>query len=128
MIFGIGTDIVKVSRFEKWIKDPLMIDRFFNENEKTDSKKVSFLCNHYAKRFAAKEAFSKALGTGLSGFELKDVWVENNSLGKPELKFGPTAQKKIDEIIGKYVKIHITLSDEKEYALAFVVIECLQDK
>lgn len=125
MIFGVGTDIVKVSRFEKWVEEPFMIDRFFNEKEKSDSSNKSFLCNHYAKRFAAKEAFSKALGTGLSGFELKDVWVENNSLGKPELKFGATAQKKIDAIIGKDVKIHITLSDEKEYAIAFVIIECI---
>ena len=70
MIFGIGTDIAKVSRFEKWVRSPEMIQRFFNEceivhvEEDFVEKRLQFLCEHYAARFAAKEAFAKALGTG----------------------------------------------------------------
>ena len=73
MIYGIGSDIAEVKRFEKWVKNPQMIDRFFNEREVSKGKNIFAMCQHLAVRFAAKEAFSKALGTGLSGFELKDV-------------------------------------------------------
>ena len=77
MIFGIGTDIVAVSRFEKWVKTPYMIHRFFNEKELFVGKSTAAACQHYAARFAVKEAFSKALGTGLVGFELKDVFISH---------------------------------------------------
>ena len=73
MIFGIGTDITKISRFEKWVTNPEMMSRFFNEKEYSESGTVAARCEHAAARFAAKEAFSKALGTGLCGFSLKEV-------------------------------------------------------
>ena len=83
MIFGNGIDICQVSRFRKWIIDGNLIERYFNEKEfsiKTDGdltdRQLSAMSQHYAARFAAKEAFSKALGTGLVGFELKDVYVQ----------------------------------------------------
>ncbi|MFA6855669.1 MAG: holo-ACP synthase [Treponema sp.] len=81
MIYGIGTDITEVGRFAKWIKDPSMIARFYNENEILKIGSESFLCQHYAVRFAAKEAFSKALGTGIAGFELHDVYIANDKEG-----------------------------------------------
>lgn len=123
MIFGIGTDIARTERFKKWINDPEMIQRFFNTKEISDSKNEGYLCGHYAKRFAAKEAFSKALGTGLTGLELKDICVINNETGKPEFELTDTALDKIRKLAGNNYKIHLTLSDEKEYAVAFVVIE-----
>ena len=84
MIFGIGIDLAKISRFNKWIEDKNLLEKYFNEKEMilTDGKqlnerRISSLSQHYAARFAAKEAFSKALGTGISGFKLKDVYIQN---------------------------------------------------
>lgn len=122
MICGIGTDITEVKRFIKWTKNPEMIDRFFNPLEKMENGSENAKSQHYAVRFAAKEAFSKALGTGISGFELKDVYVQKNEEGKPFLKIENSAEKLLRERFGD-CKIHISLSHEKEYAIAFVIIE-----
>ena len=122
MILGIGTDITEVSRFEKWVKNPEMIDRFFNPNEKNNAKSLNSSCEHYAARFAAKEAFGKALGTGLAGFELKDVYIKNDSLGKPELTVENSAAELLKKRCGN-ANILVSLSHEKKYAVAFVVIE-----
>lgn len=122
MIFGIGTDIAKVNRFEKWINNPEMITRFFNKEEIKEKGKMPALCEHYAARFAAKEAFSKALGTGISGFSLQDVYIKNQESGKPEL----IVQNKALEILIEKCPdpiIHVSLSHEKEFAVAFVIIE-----
>lgn len=123
MIYGIGTDITEVRRFDKWCKTPQMIERFFNEKELMENGSDSAKAQHYAVRFAAKEAFSKALGTGISGFELKDVYVQKNEDGKPFLVFENSAEKILREKCGK-CSVHISLSHEKEYATAFVIIEC----
>lgn len=123
MIYGIGTDITEVSRFEKWVKDPSMTARFFNEREVQRAGSQSFLCQHYAVRFAAKEAFSKALGTGITGFELHDIYIEKNGEGKPELRTQGTAAALLEKRCGRNAKIHVSLSHEKEFAVAFVVIE-----
>lgn len=120
MIYGIGTDITEVRRFEKWVKDSQMINRFYNEAEKC-SGTVAAQCQHYAARFAAKEAFSKALGTGLA-FDLKDVFIKKNDEGKPFLMIQGTAKKLLDERCGK-CNVHVSLSHEKEYAIAYVIIE-----
>ena len=130
MIFGIGTDIAKVSRFEKWIKNPEMFMRFFNGKEIADSKSSQALCEHYAARFAAKEAFSKALGTGISAFELKDVFITNDKNGKPLLNVEGKARNLLQEKVCAFTgrsessySLHVSLSHEKEYAIAFVIIE-----
>ena len=122
MIYGIGSDIAEVKRFEKWVKNPQMIDRFFNEREVSRGKNIFAMCQHLAVRFAAKEAFSKALGTGLSGFELKDVYITKDENGKPFLNFQKSAINLLKERCGE-CRVHVSLSHEKEYALAFVVIE-----
>lgn len=122
MICGIGTDITEVKRFQKWIKDPQMIERFFNKNEIKENGTDSSRCQHYAVRFAAKEAFSKALGTGIIGFELKDVYIKNDNEGKPYLIIEKSAEKLVREKYGE-CKLHVSLSHEKEYAIAFVIIE-----
>lgn len=121
MIFGIGTDITEVKRFEKWVKDESMINRFFNEQEQMKSGTLSARCQHYAARFAAKEAFSKALGTGLV-FDLKDVYIQKNQDGKPSLQVINSARNVMTDKCGN-CNIHVSLSHEKEYATAFVVIE-----
>lgn len=120
MIYGIGTDIVKVCRMEKWAADSKMIERFFNSKE----IKQNGTAEYYAARFAAKEAFSKALGTGLSGFELNEVYVTNDKLGKPELNCTGKALKLLQERCGD-CKLFLSLSHEKDYAIAYVVIEKL---
>ena len=122
MIAGIGTDIAEVKRFEKWVQNPQMLERFFNEKEHSTAKSDSAKCQHYAVRFAAKEAFSKALGTGITGFSLKDVYITNNSEGKPLLNIEGEALSLMKERLGE-CNAFVTLSHEKEYAVAFVVLE-----
>ena len=122
MIGGIGTDITEVKRFEKWVKNPQMLERFFNEKEMSTAKSDSAKCQHYAVRFAAKEAFSKALGTGITGFNLKEVYITNNSEGAPLLNIEGAALSLMKERLGE-CKAYVSLSHEKEYAIAFVVLE-----
>ena len=122
MIAGIGTDIAEVRRFEKWVKNPEMLERFFNEKERSSAKSEAALCQHYAVRFAAKEAFSKALGTGITGFGLKDVYITNDSEGKPLLNIEGAALSLMKERLGE-CRAFVSLSHEKEYALAFVILE-----
>ena len=122
MIAGIGTDITEVKRFEKWVNNPAMLERFFNEKECRFSGSLASQCQHYAARFAAKEAFSKALGTGINGFNLKEVYITNDNEGKPCLNIEGAAlelmQKRFDQC-----KAFVSLSHEKEYAVAFVILE-----
>jgi len=122
MIAGIGTDIADVRRFEKWVKNPEMIERFFNEKERSSAKSVSSQCQHYAARFAAKEAFSKALGTGISGFGLKEVYITNDTEGKPLLNIEGAALELMKERLGN-CNAFVSLSHEKDYAVAFVILE-----
>lgn len=126
MIYGIGTDICEIHRFEKWVRQPQMFLRFFNEGEMlvlSAGMSAGTICRHYAARFAAKEAFSKALGTGLAGISLKDFYVAKDDRGKPFFVFGEKTEKILEERAGKNSKVHLSLSHEKDYALAFVVIE-----
>ena len=123
MIYGIGTDIADVRRFAKWVENPDLIERFFNRREIKTSGSRQKLQEHYASRFAVKEAFSKALGTGVSGFELADVYVGHNEEGKPELCLERRAASLVEMRCGKTVRISVSLSHEKEYTVAFVVIE-----
>lgn len=122
MIFGIGTDIVQVSRMNKWGENHEMIERFFNPAEIMEKGSDSAKNQHYAARFAAKEAFSKALGTGITGFSLQDVYITNDKSGKPILNVKDSAADVLKEKCGE-CKIHVSLSHEKEYATAFVIIE-----
>ncbi len=122
MIAGIGTDIAEVKRFEKWVQNPELIERFFNEKEVSSAKSKSAKCQHYAVRFAAKEAFSKALGTGINGFSLKEVYITNDSEGKPLLNIEGAALSLMKERLGECTAF-VSLSHEKEYAVAFVILE-----
>ncbi len=123
-IYGIGTDIVNVDRVKKVLKNKNYLDRLFNKLEISKCRKLSSSENCYAKRFAAKEAFSKALGTGISkGIKFNEIVVLNKKNGKPFIKLiGDT--KKIVEKKFKTQKSNffLSISDEKEYAVAFVTI------
>ncbi|HAC31061.1 MAG TPA: holo-[acyl-carrier-protein] synthase [Treponema sp.] len=126
MIYGIGTDIAKVSRFEKWALDSDLTDRFFNSKELFEGDAASHLgaaSRHYAARFAAKEAFAKALGTGFTGLCLSDFYVAKDERGKPYFVFGDKTKKILDNSLANYYNIQLSLSHENEFAVAFVVIE-----
>lgn len=122
MILGLGIDIVDSSRITGWDKNPGLIARFFAEDEISEAKKrgKGYLFS-LAARFAAKEAFGKALGTGLKDIRLKDIKVLNDSSGKPEMKIENTALKAF-KITGAN-KIHLSLTHEKSNAVAVVIIE-----
>ena len=123
-IFGIGTDIVKISRFKKLINKKSFLQRLFDSNEINKCKRIKNSANCFAKRFAAKEAFTKALGTGVSrGINFNEIIISNEKNGKPLIK----VIKKTKEIVKKVIKkrrykISLSLSDEDNYAVAFVTI------
>lgn len=123
MIYGVGCDIADVRRFDRWISNPELIERFFNKNEIKRTGSEQALREHYASRFAVKEAFSKALGTGVIGFALKEIYIGHDENGKPELCLEGNAGRVVKARVGDGAKIFVSISHEKEYALAFVVIE-----
>lgn len=123
-IFGIGTDIVNVNRIKNLLKNKKFIKRIFNEKEVSKCKKINNSMNCFAKRFAAKEAFSKALGTGISnGINFNEIVVLNKKSGKPYISIiGQTKNTLKKKFKNKNSKISLSISDEKKYAVAFVTI------
>ena len=124
-ILGIGVDIIQNKRIKNLIKNNKFIIRTYSSRELKLSKQTNNKVAFFSKRFAAKEAFSKALGTGFrSGLEFKDVEIVNNVLGKPKY----VKNKKITKIIQKKFKIKnfnsfLSISDEKDYSIAFTIIQ-----
>ncbi len=123
MIKGIGVDLVEIGRVKKLIEE----DRGFTERIFTD-KEIAYCeskfskAQHYAARFTAKEAFFKALGTGFrDGMSWQDVEVENDSLGKPQLRLAAVALEKFRK--RKLKKALLSLSHTREMAVALVLIE-----
>tara|TARA_B100001057_G_C22857289_1_gene953127 strand:+ start:1304 stop:1687 length:384 start_codon:yes stop_codon:yes gene_type:complete len=123
-IYGIGTDIVSVKRIKKSLKKKIFLKRIFCEQEIIKCKKLNTPFNCYAKRFAAKEAFAKALGTGISnGINFNEIVILNKKSGKPYISLKGKTKKIIkDKLKNKKTKISLSLSDEKDYAVAFVTI------
>ena len=122
-IFGIGTDIVKVDRIKKLINKKSFLNRLFNKYEILKCKKKKYSSNCLAKRFAAKEAFSKALGTGISrGINFNEIVVLNEKNGKPFIRLIDKTKKIVERKIKKKYKISLSLTDEENYAVAFVTI------
>ena len=123
-IYGIGTDIVSIKRIKLSLKNKNFIERIYNYQEVLKCKKAINQHNCYAKRFAAKEAFSKALGTGISnGINFNEIIILNNKSGKPYINLkGETKKKIIKMFKQKKTKISLSLSDERDYAVAFVTI------
>ena len=122
MIVGLGIDFVNVNRMRHWPEVDGIIERFFHRNEIEASllRGTSSILS-FAARFAAKEAFGKALGTGLSGLRLTDIEVRNNHNGKPCIVLYETALEAFMNTGGK--NIHLSLSHEDEAAVAVVIIE-----
>ena len=124
-ILGIGVDIVENNRIQKSIRNPLFTKRIYTPKELKQSKTVNNKVGYFSKRFAAKEAFSKALGTGFrSNLNFKDIEIINDKMGKPHY----VKNKKITKIIQKNFKIKnfkffLSISDEKKYSTAFAIIE-----
>ena len=122
-IYGVGTDIVSVDRIKISLRNKKILRRIYNEIEILKCKKITNSINCYAKRFAAKEAFSKALGTGFSkGISFNEIIVMNEKSGKPFIKLKGKTMMLIKKKFKNKIKISLSLSDEKKYAVAFVTI------
>jgi len=122
-IHGIGSDIVDVDRIKKAFKNKDFKNKIFSLDEIkiTEDKLNKF--SSYAKKFAAKEAFSKALGTGISdGISFKEISINNNKKGKPYVELLGRSKSIVKLILKKKYKIFLSISDEKKYAIAMVVI------
>ena len=124
-ILGIGVDLIKNKRINLLIKNHNFIKRTFSKKEIDHFKKYRNNDNYYSKRFAAKESFSKAFGTGIrNDLNFKDIEILNNKLGKPYF----LKNKKIDRLIEKRFKtkkynLFLSISDEKDYSIAFTIIQ-----
>ncbi|PZQ44054.1 MAG: holo-ACP synthase [Micavibrio aeruginosavorus] len=131
MIIGIGADILDIRRLGKVLDrhGERFIKRCFTEAERAKAERRRAAGTHvatYAKRFAAKEALSKALGTGFShGVFMKDIGVVNDYAGRPMLILTGGAKARLDSMTppGKTASIHLTLTDEPPMVQAHVVIE-----
>lgn len=123
MIFGIGTDMIEVERVQQRMeKNAGFKELVFSANEMIYCEARANIYEHYAARFAAKEAFLKALGTGWrKGTAFNEIEIYNDEEGKPEMRFLGTTAKTIDEL--KLGKIFVSLSHVKTMACAMVVIE-----
>ena len=125
-IFGIGTDIVNIKRLEKSLKknNTNFKNRIFSKKEIQYCEKKKKSSSYYAKRFAAKEALSKALGTGIrKGINFKDIEILNDRFGKPSINLkGSTANFLRRKIKKKKYFIYLSLSDDLPWAQATVVI------
>jgi len=120
VIVGIGTDLVENRRLERWLTQPRLLARYFTERELSDVATSAHPAASLAARFAAKEAFGKALGTGLKGLPLKTIEVRRAETGRPDLHLTDEAQA---ALAARSAKVHLSLSHEAHYAVAFVVLE-----
>ena len=124
-IIGVGVDIVNNNRLKKLIKNKNFLERVYTDKEKKFSIKLKNKLNYFSKRFAAKEAFSKATGFGISNnLNFKDIEIKNNKSGKPSINL---KKSKILYLKKKFkvksFKTNLSLSDEKKYSIAYVIIE-----
>jgi len=124
-ILGVGVDIIENKRIKNSIKSKSFITRKFGVREIKFSKKILNKSNFFSKRFAAKEAFAKSLGTGFrKDLNFKDIEILNDKMGKPYY----FKSKKINNLIYKKFKIKnydlfLSISDEKDYSIAFTIIQ-----
>ena len=124
-ILGIGVDIVENSRITKSLKNNLFVKRIFSNSEILTAKNLKDKKNYYSKRFAAKEAFVKSIGTGFrNNLNFKDISIVNDKMGKPSF----IISEKIKKIIKKEFKVSsfnffLSISDEKKYSIAYVILQ-----
>ena len=124
-ILGIGVDIVENKRLLKSIKNKNFLSRLFTSVEIKNSKLIRNKSIYFSKKFAAKESFSKALGTGFRrGLNFKDIEILNDNLGKPYFKLNSRTKKIIlKKLKVKNFDIFLSISDEKKYSIAFTIIQ-----
>jgi len=124
-ILGIGVDIVENSRIAKSLKNSVFITRIFSNSEILIAKKIRDKKSYFSKRFAAKEAFAKSIGSGFrNNLNFKDISIVNNKLGKPSF----VINEKIKKIIKKQFNVSsfnffLSISDEKKYSIAYVILQ-----
>ena len=124
-ILGIGVDIVENSRLAKSIKNKIFIKRIFSNSEILIASKIKDKKSYYSKRFAAKEAFAKSIGTGFrDNLNFNDVSIINDKFGKPSF----IINEKIKKLVKKQFKIasfnfFLSISDEKKYSIAYVILQ-----
>jgi len=128
MIIGIGSDLCNIERIQKSLDrfGERFITRVFTDTERAKAEGRPFSrAGTYAKRFAAKEAFSKAVGTGFRrGVFMKDIGVVNKASGAPTLALTGGARRRLDEMTpdGHLAEVHLTMTDDHPFAQAFVII------
>ncbi|UCH53132.1 MAG: holo-ACP synthase [Pseudomonadota bacterium] len=124
MIFGIGTDIVRVARMAKDLErfGDRFAERILTDSELAEFRATERRAHFLAKRFAAKEAAAKAMGTGFSqGIHLRQVGVAHDTRGKPLLEFSGAAREFLEQ---HGIRVtHVSLADEEDHAVAFVTLE-----
>ncbi|MDL2229226.1 holo-ACP synthase [Treponema sp. OttesenSCG-928-L16] len=126
MIVGIGVDVVHVRRLDRWMEIPGLPERYFHPEELSSAlSRGRGAALSLAARFAAKEAFGKALGIGLAGIVLKDIMVSNSHNGQPEMTLFGTALAALRK--NGADRIHISLTHEDDNAIAMVVLESFSE-
>ena len=122
---GIGVDIIDNSRIKKSITNKKFVSRIFSNDEIIRSKKAFNKTAFFSKRFVAKEAFSKALGTGFrKGLNFNDISIINDKYGKPSIKLNNKLQSIIKKKFKtKKINVYLSISDEKKHSIAFVILE-----
>jgi holo-[acyl-carrier protein] synthase len=124
-ILGIGVDIIENNRIKNFIKSTKFKNRIYSSKELSQSNSIRNKTNYFSKRFAAKEAFAKALGTGFRmNLNFKDIEIINDKMGRPYF----VKTKKIASIVQKNFKVKnfncfLSISDEKDYSTAFAIIQ-----
>ncbi|MCM0651078.1 holo-ACP synthase [Clostridium swellfunianum] len=127
MIIGVGVDIVEIRRIVEAIeRNENFIDKLFDKEEIEYLRSRGMRPEYVAGRFAAKEAVSKALGTGIRGFSFKDIVIDRTALGKPIVVLKGKA-KLLAQKNGNY-KIHISISHGQDSAIAYAVLESVGDE
>ena len=131
MIIGIGSDLCNIERIQNSLDrfGARFLNRVFTDIERAKAEKRPFTrTGTYAKRFAAKEAYSKAVGTGFRrGVYMKDIGVANLPSGAPTLAFTGGAKERLDALTppGHAARIHLTMTDDHPFAMAVVIIEAV---
>jgi holo-[acyl-carrier protein] synthase len=124
MIYGVGIDMVEIARIEAALSrfGRRFVERILSSREYGEYERAPRPAEFLARRFAAKEALVKAAGTGFrQGLFLRDISVSHDTLGKPSLQFSGQASRTLERLgIGRS---HLSISDEREYALAYVLLE-----
>ncbi|GAA4824495.1 holo-ACP synthase [Sphingosinicella ginsenosidimutans] len=134
MIVGIGSDLCNIERIQNSLDrfGERFLNRVFTDTERARAERRPFTrAGTYAKRFAAKEAYSKAVGTGFKrGVYMKDIGVVNLPSGAPTLALAGGAKERLDALVppGHAARIHLTMTDDHPFALAVVVIEAIPEE